>query len=106
MNKRISVIFVLISLMATMLVTVTPVNAMVPTSTVASAYDIGRVKVTVERAYWSQSSWTRHSLCKSYRINPQARIFVRLALVAYRMPGISAREAARGVIAAFDDLCY
>lgn len=98
--KRIAVVMVAGGLM----VAPTPVVAQ-PTQVAVGYYDTQMVKRMVKKAYWNQDSYTRSSLCRKWYSNPSARIFVRLAMVAYRTPGVSMREAAGGVYQAFSEVC-
>ena len=68
-----------------------------PTQVATGYYDTQLVKRMVKKAYWRQDSYTRSSLCRKWYSNPSARVFVKLALVAYRTPGVSMREAAAAV---------
>lgn len=73
----------------------------------ASYYDVQLVKTVALKAYWDQDSYTRGLICRKWRSNPSGRVFVKLALTAYRtMDSVSMREAAKGITKAFNSVCY
>lgn len=82
-----------------------PVQAQQPMQVSTGWYDTQLVKRMVKKAYYRQSYWTQKSMCARWYSNPSSRFFVKLALVADRMPGVSPREAAGGVYKAFAEVC-
>lgn len=89
------------------MITTAPVTAGVPATVTTGWYDTQLVKRVVLGAYYDQSYSTRQIICRRWRANPQARPFIKMALIAYRsLPSVSAREAARGVVKAFNSVCY
>ena len=67
----------------------------------ASWSDVQVVRSMIKSAYYKQNSFTQDAICSKWRVNPSHRLFIRLA----RMYGISTREAAKGTVLAFNDLC-
>lgn len=71
----------------------------------ASWSDVQVVRSMIKSAYYKQNSFTQDAICSKWRVNPSHRLFIRLARTADRMYGISTREAAKGTVLAFNDLC-